>query len=165
MIVLFCYFILFLADSSHQQQHQSIASLSRLDTVEIENFKYQIDIDRIVKPAKISSFSLNEVNEKNTAENIKKKDVLSLKNIHGQSYECYLPEGLGDDSDKEEEQLDKKDSGRNSQFNFTLINEKIKKFSESMKNSQICLYKVSHMKYQKIMHYFLYFFHFIKLIK
>ena len=145
-------YILFIFLLSTVNSSQSrFSSISRLNTFEIENYKYQIDIDKNVKLASSStSSSLSKQDDLLEKNSIKSPNVITLKNIHGQSYDCYLPDNFNDDDDYDDnievnnvELKKSSNSSENSQLNFTLIDEKIKKFSESLKNSNICLYKVS----------------------
>lgn len=106
-------------------------STSFLNSNEIENFKYQIDIDTSVKQA--SKFNKDDdLNNKN--------DYISIKSVHGQEYECYLPnnqEYLNSLNDDDSEETEKSNSNT---INFTLVNEHIQNYSKKMKN--YCVQKV-----------------------
>lgn len=107
---------------------------SHLDVVEINDYKYNIGIDKAVKLD--SRFSAPE-----DLAGDKEVTLMRMKNVHGQSYECCLPKfkDLPNDSDGNSEgEMDKeKDS-----YNFTLINEKVKKSVEGLAKSNLCIFRV-----------------------
>ena len=108
-------------------------SASFLNSNEIENFKYQIDINTSVKLA--SKFNKDDDDDLNN-----KNDFISIKSVHGQEYECYLPnnqEYLNSLNDDDSEETEKSNSNT---INFTLVNEHIQNYSKKMKN--YCVQKV-----------------------
>ena len=139
----FVFFIHLIESTSHEK---SLSSLSYLNAVELENdFKYQIEIDKSVKLA--SSFRQEENSQPN---------FITIKSVYGQTYECYLPNSdqyyeadlLQDSNDNHDNSnindnsLDKTNQKTSSKFNFTLVHEKIERHSSSLKTTKNCIYKV-----------------------
>ena len=118
---------------------------SKLDKFEIENFKYQIDIDQLVKSK--SSVESNS-------------NLIPIRSVNGQLYSCSLSDTLINYKDDEnfenleESVLFKIFSSQtpshaknqpiepnNVSFNFSLIDEKIKHYMSELNKSNICIYK------------------------
>ena len=101
-----------------------------IDINEINNYKYQIDIDKLILPS-------NQNNE-----NLINK--ILIKSVHGQSYQCELPDILNSMSDNDEDEtlgLNDSTEAKKNELNFTLINEKITKYLDDLKKLNICVYK------------------------
>ena len=128
----------------------SMAYMSKLNTVELENYKYQIDID----------------NEMQVDSNYYRIDpsigalqhdpgYIQIRSKYGQLYECRLPDkhdGFDEDSDDRDDEKstsyfsgggsqNEKEIDQKSQFNFSIIDEKINRFKNDLTNS--CIYRVS----------------------
>ncbi len=104
-----------------------------IDINEINNYKYQIDIDKLVKSSNQNNQNLNQI---------------LIKSVHGQAYQCELPDILDSLIDQEEEDEEATIGmndfitiKRSNDFNFTLINEKIVSYLDGLKKMNICVYK------------------------
>lgn len=149
---------------------ESISSSSKLNTIELENFKYQIDIDKELKissefashPSFVSSNlqsdqidTLKLKTEEKLDQDYKESNIFTIKSIHGQAYECHLPDLLNEINDEgEDDFLDQlkpsffesssnyKRPNQKSIYNYTLIDEKIKRAMDYLKSSNLCIYRV-----------------------
>lgn len=139
--------LLLIAIFIDQINPQSIDTKSKLNTFELENFKYQIDIDNSIKP--------NQNDPSNTSGN-----SITLKSVNGQAYNCKIGDSLNgpvnlynlseedDEVDTEEPlsifdtHLTKPNNKKPSQYNFTLIHERVNTFSADLKKLNLCIYKV-----------------------
>jgi hypothetical protein len=107
-----------------------------IDINEINNYKYQIDIDKLIIPS-------------NTNQNNQNLNKILIKSVHGQTYQCDLPDILNSLNDKEEEYDDEEAVGingsssirKNNELNFTLINERIVSYLDGLKKMNVCVYK------------------------
>lgn len=63
-----------------------------------------------------------------------------IKNKFGQSYECNIPK-FDDSVDSDEDVLDEKKRGPS--YDFTEIDERIKKEMDILAKSKICIYRVN----------------------
>lgn len=126
--------LLLAVHSSVQGNSREDRIQSRLDVVEINDYKYNIGIDKAVKLD--SRFSSPE-----DLTGDKEVTLMRMKNVHGQAYECGLPkfEDLPNDSDGNSE--GEKDKEKDS-YNFTLVNEKVKKSTEGLAKSNLCIFRV-----------------------
>lgn len=120
--------------SSVQANSREERIQSRLDVVEINDYKYNIDIDKMIRLD--SRYSAPE-----DIDGDKDVTLMRMTNMHGQSYECSLPqfEDLPNDNDGNSEA--EKDKEKNS-YNFTLINEKVKKSTGGLAKSNLCIFRV-----------------------
>lgn len=125
----------------HSSNHQ-IAHLSNLNTFELENFKYQIDIDKEIKLSNVhaSSEAAKAVNMPTSTTNSLNVSPIRIKSKHGQDYECYLPRN--DEFDELDEITSTNKNSISDQFNFTLVNEQVKNYASNLKDSKTCIYKV-----------------------
>lgn len=112
---------------------KGIASLSHLNTIELENFKYQIDIDK----------SIHLSNDFDSTQNSDKSAIINIKSVYGQAYECHLPNDYLSSIDDSEEFELTSNKNDNNQINFTLVNAKIQKYSSNLINTNTCIIKVS----------------------
>jgi hypothetical protein len=106
-----------------------------IDMNEIENFKYEIAIGKSIK--------LNQKDDLKDAHSFS-NSILEIKKVHGQTYQCRLPEilkSLEDDEEEGKEDTATSKLERETNLNFTLINEKIVAYFDGLKKSQHCLYK------------------------
>jgi hypothetical protein len=109
---------------------------SFLNSNEIENFKYQIDIDTSVKLA--SKFNKDE-------DSNNRNDYISIKSVYGQEYECYLPNNPEYLNSLNDDDSEKTEESNSNAINFTLVNEHIQNYSKKMKN--YCVQKVFYFNY------------------
>ena len=113
------------------QGNDRIVGRSLLDFVEINDYRYNIEIAKEIKLDSRFKSSDLEIDKDVT--------LVRVKNVHGQFYECSLPrfDELPNDDD-----LNKNEPNGVS-YNFTLVNELVRKAAESLAKSNICIYRVS----------------------
>jgi hypothetical protein len=129
-------------DASH------VESFSKLNTIELENYKYQIDIDNEMKVD--SNYYRIDPRISNDHHDL---GYIQIRSKYGQLYECRLPDkqdGFEDDLDDSDDEtltsyfggppLNEKELDQKSQFNFTIIDEKINRFKADLANT--CIYRV-----------------------
>ena len=162
LIIIYC-FILLNFNLNHGLTPTK--QLSKLNIAEFNNYQYQVDIDKSLKID--STYIQNESSQKletTTASNTKKDDnLIKVRSKHGQLYECKIPDLLNEfleedmqDSEnndaeetsffefsKQNSQIDMSD--KKSQYNFTLINEKIHRFMADLNKSGSCIYRVNYL--------------------
>ena len=138
-----------------------INQLSKLNIAELNNYQYQVDIDKTIKID--SSYIQNEPSQKlettTTASNTQKDgNLIKIRSKFGQLYGCKIPDLLNEFL--EEENLDSENSDveeasffelanpndksdKKSQYNFTLINEKINRYMTELQKSGLCIHRVT----------------------
>ena len=122
----------------------SMPSMSKLNTIELENSKYSIDIDNEMQ---IDSNSYGRLPDEMKEDS----GFIQIRSKHGQLYECKMPtksEGFEEDPEETEEGTitsffgsSLSSSTEKSQYNFSLINEKINRFKKELDN--LCIYRVN----------------------
>ena len=140
-----------------------INQLSKLNIAELNNYQYQVDIDKTIKID--SRYTQNEPSQKlettTTGSNtLKDENLIKIRSKFGQLYECKIPDLLNEfleedmlnseNSDVEEAsffEFSKQDnpsdkSDKKSQYNFTLINEKINRYMTELQKSGLCIQRV-----------------------
>ncbi len=106
---------------------QLVKTQSHLDLNEIYNYKYNFDI---LKDPVLQSDSVSE-------------ETLVLKNVHGQKYECNLPNIKVVEKSIETDSSNQDDKDKNiSKYNFTSISEKVNKSTYLLSRSNMCVFRV-----------------------
>jgi hypothetical protein len=116
LISVFAFFKINLCD-------QLISQLSKLNTIELNNYRYQIEIKDPI--------------EENDNRHISDPNFMRLKSIYGQTFECHLPTLNIEDQEDEIPSKNKKKS-----INFTLVNETLRSYLKKLNDSKYCIYKV-----------------------
>ena len=133
-----------------------------LNKFELDNFNYQVDIKNQIKID--STLSTTATSDNQNTPIINEDKIIRIKSIHGQMYECQLPDTssvinneltYSEDENSENDQYGAasaelsffKSSGSNMppskiKYNFSLINEKVKSQMEDLKKSKLCIFAV-----------------------
>lgn len=102
---------------------------TRVDIIEKNEYKYVIDIHKSLKL---------QTDQSKQSKTDQKEEILVIKNKFGQSYECNIPK-FDDSVDSDEDVLDEKKRGPS--YDFTEIDERIKKEMDILAKSKICIYR------------------------
>ena len=132
----------------------SMSALSKLNTIELENYKYQIDIDSDMKLD--SNYYRLDADRDIFTDSFNKNDLgfIQIRSKHGQLYECRMPDmqdGYDEDPDHTTDDdtmtsffgsgfQKKQEVEHKSQFNLSVIDEKINSFKKDLTNA--CIYRV-----------------------
>ena len=152
----YCFFYLLIdAFSLNGLNSDYMPSMSKLNTIELENHKYQIEIDSEMK----IDFRLDTPLEAKAKQNL---DYIQVRSKHGQLYECKMPitsDVFDEDADEESSRSGElaaissffghshsSQHGNHAQkFNFSLIDEKLDSFKKDITN--MCIYRVKIMDF------------------
>jgi len=150
---LYLQFFSILINHASSYSMDSMPALSKLNTIELENHKYQIDIDSDMKLD--SNYYRLDDDKHVFTDSFNKHDpgFIQIRSKHGQLYECRMPD-MQDGFDEDPEHTDddtvtsffgsgfhnKQEVEQKSQFNFSVIDEKINSFKRDLTNT--CIYRV-----------------------
>ena len=133
----------------------SVSAMNKLNMIELENSKYTIDIENEMRID--SNYYRWDPATKRLPDSLNKDDLgyIQVRSKHGQLYECRMPsKSDGFDEDPAENDAGTMasffgagpltSSSQKSQYNFSLINEKIHRFKSDLNN--LCIYRVWHFR-------------------
>ena len=163
LIIIFCF--LSLNFNLNNGLTGPINQLSKLNIAELNNYQYQVDIDKTIKID--SSYTQNEPSQQlettttTASDTLKDVNLIKIRSKFGQLYECKIPDLLNEfleedmldseNSDVEEasffefsKQANPSDkSDKKSQYNFTLINERVNRYMTELQKSGLCIHRVT----------------------
>ena len=124
----------------------SLAASSMLNLHELQHFKYQIAIEDSLRleSSAVQSESTDQLqpDQMPATPTTKRSQFVPMRSIYGQNYECVMPDDLLLESDASPSGSNVDTGSGASEHNFTLINETVVNYLQSLKNSRECIYRV-----------------------